>query len=225
MRFTVRFTISCALVALHAVSGAALAAAGAHPSAPAPRVAVGDSWTYQYTDVWKGQPGNLNRISVVGADAQGVEAEVRRVAGNALVARQRFTPEMNPVERGKMHFAPSFMRYAFPLEPGKQWSGASAAENLDAGKRWRFQVTGTAGEWEQITVAAGQFDAIKIEVVGYYQIDVVNQRGGGGRLKETLWYAPAVQNFVKLQYEDTDAQGQVFNRDAWELTAFARKLP
>ena len=217
--------LSIALGMLCLWTGAVLAADAAHVSAPAPApvITVGDSWTYQYTDLWKHTPGNLNRIDITAVDADGVHAEIRRAVGNALVTRQRYSSDMNPIDRGKMHFAPAFGRYAFPLEPGKTWKTDAIGDNKEAGKHWRFQVTGHAGEWEKITVAAGQFDAIKIDIVGYYQLEMVNERAGSGTLRETLWYAPSVQNFIKLEYQDTDAQGRLFNRDAWELTAFVRK--
>ena len=211
------------LAALYVISIPAWAASEMHAPVAAPEVAVGDSWTYQYTDVWKHQPGNVNRIDVTGIDADGFLVDVRRAAGNALVARQRYSREFNPIDRGKMHFAPSFGRYAFPLEPGKEWTTNSTAENQDAGKRWRYQVNGKAVGWETVKVAAGEFDAIKVEAVAYYTIDMVNSRSGSGRSKETVWYAPSVKNFVKMEYEDTDGAGRTFNRDEWELTAFVKK--
>lgn len=215
--------IISAISLLCAGSDLASAADDAHGPVAAPEVVVGDSWTYQYTDVWKHQPGNLNRIDVTGVDGDGFLVDVRRAEGNALVARQRYSRELNPVDRGKMHFAPSFGRYAFPLEPGKEWTTNSTAENMDAGKRWRYQVNGKALGWEKIKVPAGEFDAMKVEVVAYYSIEMVNSRGGSGRSKETVWYAPAVKNFVKLEYEDTDGNGRTFNRDEWELTTFGKK--
>ena len=203
----------------------ALGAAAAEQQSPiaAPTVAVGDSWTYQYTDVWKHQPGNLNRMEVTGVDASGILVDVKRAATGALVAHQRFSRDMNPVNRGNMHFAPAFGRYAFPLEPGKEWSSEATGQNNAAGKRWRYQFKGKALGWEKITVQAGEFDALKIELVAFYQGEEVGSNGGSGQLKETLWFAPAVNNFVKLDYQDTDWQGRVFNRDLWELTAYTKK--
>jgi hypothetical protein len=77
--------------------------------------------------------------------------------------------------------------------------------------------------WEKITVPAGEFDAMKVELTAFYQGEEVGTNGGSGQLKETLWFAPAVNNFVKLEYQDSDWQGRIFNRDMWELTTFARK--
>jgi hypothetical protein len=105
----------------------ALAQAG-HEAVPLPAPAIGDSWTYQYTDVWKGAKGNINRIEVAAIDEAGIHVDIKRAASGALLSSQ-LQPEMNPVERGSMHFAPSFARFAFPLAPGKEWSSDVTGNN------------------------------------------------------------------------------------------------
>jgi hypothetical protein len=190
-------------------------------AAPAP--AVGDSWTYQYTDVWKGVKGSLNRLEVAKVDDAGIHLDIRRAASGALLSKQLLSAEMNPIDRGAMHFAPSFTRYAFPLAPGKEWTTDVDADNPKSGKHWRYRIKGKVLNWEKVTVAAGEFDALKIEVEALYRGEEVGTSGGNGQLTETVWFAPAVNNFVKMDYRDTDWQGRIFNRDNWELTAYVRK--
>jgi hypothetical protein len=216
-----RFAFVFPLVLLSAAAGAVEPGAEAG-AAPTPTVAVGDSWTYQYTDVWKHTPGNLNRTEVTAVDASGIQVDVKRAASGAVLSHYRYTLEMNPIDRGRMHFAPHYARYAFPLVPGKTWTTDATGDNPDAGKKWRYQVNGKVIGWEKISVPAGEFDVIKVEVVSYYQGQEVGSRGGSGQSKETVWYAPAVNNFVKLEYQDTNWQGTIFNRDQWELTTFVR---
>lgn len=212
---------------LWAALGLALAApfalADEHAPVAAPAPAVGDSWTYQYTDVWKGTKGNVNRLEVAGIDAAGVHVDIKRAASGALVGKQLFSSEMNPVDRGAMHFAPSFTRYAFPLAPGKEWTTNVTGDNPKSGKHWRYRIKGKVLNWEKITVQAGQFDALKLEVEAIYNAEEPNSPGGSGQLTETLWFAPEVNNFVKLDYRDTDWNGRIFNRDSWELTTYVRK--
>ena len=199
------------------------AAAGAAEPASAPTISVGDSWTYQYNDLWKHTPGNLNRTEVTAVDASGIQVDIKRASTGAVLSHYRYTPDMNPIDRGKMHFAPHYARFDFPLAPGKTWTVDATGDNAAAGKRWRYQINGKAIGWEKITVPAGEFDVIRVEVVAYYQGAETGSRGGSGRSKETAWYAPAVNNFVKLEYQDTNWEGAIFNRDEWELTAFSRK--
>jgi len=217
-----RLLTSTAMSVSLLISGHAMAADGHSPIA-APEVKVGDSWTYQYTDVWKNQPGNLNRLEVTAVSDAGIDTDIKRAASGAVFSHQRFSKDMNPVDRGKMHFAPAFVRYAFPLEPGKEWTTEATGDNPSANRHWRYKVEGKAVGWEKIKVQAGEFDAMKITVTAYYQGEEVNSNGGSGRLTETLWYSPVVQNFVKLEYQDTDWNGHIFNRDRWELTAFINK--
>lgn len=217
-----RFKVGVVLVSVFA-AGAAGQAAAAEPAAPAPVVNVGDSWTYQYTDVWKHAPGNLNRLEVTAVDGDGVQMDLKRAATGDVTAHHRYSTELNPIDRGKMHFAPYYARYAFPLVPGKEWKADATGENPAAGRHWRYQIKGKALGWEKVTVPAGEFDAIRVEVSSYYQGEETGQRGGTGLSRETVWYAPAVNNFVRLEYQDTDWRGNIYNRDIWELTAFSKK--
>lgn len=198
-------------------------AADQHAPIAAPQMAVGDNWTYQYTDVWKNEPGNLNRLEITAVKVDDIEADVKRVATGSVVSHQHFSREMNPMERHKIQFAPAFGRFAFPLEAGKQWTSEATGENPAAGKSLHYKFEGKALGWEKIKVEAGEFEVLKIEVTAYYQGRKVGSNGGSGKLTETLWYAPAVKNFVKLEYEDTDLKGRPYNRDLWELAAYGSK--
>ena len=209
-------------IALCLVLAGPFALAEAHLPASAPSPAVGDSWTYQYTDVWKGVKGNVNKMEVTAVDDAGVHVEVRRAASNALLTKQLFSAEMNPVDRGSMHFSPSFARFAFPLTPGKEWSTEAVGDNQKQGKHWRYTIKGKVLDWEKIKVPAGEFDAIKVVVEALYRGEETGSNGGSGQLTETVWFVPELNNFVKLDYRDTDWQGRIFNRDSWELTSYVR---
>jgi hypothetical protein len=211
------------LAAIGVLLASQAALAADHVPAPAP--AVGDSWTYQYTDVWKGAKGNINRIEVSAIDDAGIHVDIRRAASGALLTTQLFSAEMNPIDRGSMHFAPSFARYAFPLAPGKEWTSNATGDNPKAGKHWRYRVQGKVLNWEKIKVAAGEFEALKIVVDALYNGEETGSNGGSGHLTETIWFVPELNNFVKLDYQDTDWQGRIFNRDSWELMSYVRKAP
>lgn len=161
---------------------------------------------------------------VVELSSEGVLVEAKRANDGRLVSRLRFTPELNPVDRGNMHFSPAYPRYAFPLEVGKVWERDVTGDNSAQGKSWRYKVKGRVAGWEKVVVKAGQFDALRVEIEAYYQ-GRDTWSAGGGRSTETIWFAPAVNSFVKLDYEDTDWNGKVFNRSYWELTAFDVKQP
>jgi hypothetical protein len=213
-----------ACIALCIMFSAPLAmAAEPHDPVTAPAPAVGDSWTSQYTDVWKGAKGNINRMEVTSVDDAGIHVDIKRAASGALLTKQLFSAEMNPVERGNMHFAPSFARFQFPLEPGKEWSSDIVGDNPKAGKHWRYRIKGKVLNWEKVKVPAGEFDALKVVVDALYNGEETNSNGGSGHLTETIWFVPELNNFVKLDYHDTDWQGRIFNRDSWELMSYVHK--
>jgi hypothetical protein len=217
-------TIKRSFAVLCFILPCALAHAGNHDAVPAPVPAVGDSWTYQYTDVWKGAKGNINRMEVAAIDEAGIHVAIKRAASGALISTQLFTPEMNPVERGGMHFAPSFTRYVFPLAPGAEWNNEVVGDNSKAGKQWRYTIKGKVVDWEKVRVPAGEFEALKIVVEAQYA-DVNDSSKIGGKLTETVWFVPTLSNYVKLDYQDADAAGRLYSRDSWELMSFAHKAP
>lgn len=210
---------SCIAICL--VLAGPLALAEARLPAPPPTPAVGDSWTYQYSDVRKGVKGNLNRIEVTSIDNAGVHVDVRRADGGAPPTQQLFSSEMNPIDRGAMHFAPSFARFAFPLAPGKEWQSDVVGDNQKLGKQLRYTIKGKVLDWEKIKVPAGEFDALKVVVDAAYRDDGADNEGNG-KLTETIWFVPEINNFVKLDYRETDKQGRIANRDSWELTSYVR---
>lgn len=197
----------------------ALARAGNHDAVSAPAPAIGDSWTYQYTDVWKGSKGNINRMEVASIDEAGVHVAIKRAASGALISTQLFSAEMNPIDRGGMHFAPSFARYAFPLAPGKEWSSEVVGDNSKAGKQWRYQIKGKVLDWEKVRVPAGEFEALKIFIHADY--GPADGSAPGGHLSETVWFVPALNHYVKLEQQDSDAAGRLYSRDSWELTTYS----
>ncbi|WP_229205869.1 DUF3108 domain-containing protein [Duganella sp. Leaf126] len=204
-------------------SGTCALAAEQRPPAAAPTPAVGDNWTYQYTDARTGVKGNISRLEVSAIDTTGVHVDILRPGAPAPVGKQLFSADMNPIDRGSMHFAPSFARYAFPLTPGKEWTSEAVADNVKLGKQWRYDIKGKVLDWEKIKVPAGEFHALKVIVEADYRGKDTGPDSGNGNLVETVWFVPELNNFVKLDYRDSDWQGRTVNRDGWELLSYGHK--
>lgn len=89
--------------------------------------------------------------------------------------------------------------FAFPLYPGKTWSDKYNWELLGAAPaKGKAEDHGSVSGWEDVTVPAGTFHALKVVVVSRYY-------GAGGYNDEstlTYWYAPEVRRFVKFDYRD-----------------------
>jgi hypothetical protein len=90
--------------------------------------------------------------------------------------------------------------FAFPLYPGKTWEDTFNWELLGAAPaKGKGGDRGTVLGWEDVTVPAGTFHALKVVVSSRFY-------GAGGYNDDatlTFWYAPEVNRFVKFDYRDT----------------------
>jgi hypothetical protein len=90
--------------------------------------------------------------------------------------------------------------FAFPLYPGKTWEDKYNWELLGAAPaKGKGEDHGSVLGWENVTVPAGTFHALKVVVLSRYY-------GAGGYNDEstlTFWYAAEVNRFVKFDYRDT----------------------
>jgi len=55
--------------------------------------------------------------------------------------------------------------------------------------------------WEEITVPAGKFRALKIEAQGSFRR--TGDGSGSGTARNVIWYAPEVRRWVKMTREET----------------------
>ena len=92
-------------------------------------------------------------------------------------------------------YSPHIYSHSFPLWQGKKWRGDYAVRSL----RGAFVVTssnstmyGEATKWETMTVLAGTFQALRIEVE--LQVPVANRR-----YQSKCWYAAEAQRPVKCE--------------------------
>lgn len=200
---------------------AALAQAPA-PRIEGPAVKVGDTWIYNKLDGWNNvlEDVSLVRVRRVGDDgilmeASGLDgshpAQIERTAGFNLVRLRapNFTKTTLP-------FYPNF---SFPLWVGKTWKGKVAFESTDQpGKEVEAELEARVVGYESVTVPAGTFYALRIELGGPYR--AMNLEGSWtGEIKDTLWYAPEVRNAVRYEYKDT-AGTSPYNHEIHELVRY-----
>jgi len=108
----------------------------------------------------------------------------------------------------------------FPFHPGKQWQDTFTGKILtgpSAGQyMWNYSESFTVLGWEDVTVRAGRFKAIKLEYIAK------NIMGTGPASWEgwiRYWYSPNVKYFVKCQYDKSNWYGV----QDWELASFKLK--
>lgn len=188
-----------------------------------PGVRVGDTWIYNKIDGWNGRLDDVSVNTVRRSDGRGIEMSSSSLDGK-LVSKVMRTRDFNLVGVDGPGFAqrakPFYPNYAFPLHVGKTWKrsvellgtrqpGTSISAELEA------RVVG----WEMVTVPAGNFLALKIEMSGWYDGKSIDW-DWKGRIEDTLWYSPEVRNAVRYEYKELLGSSQVYGHEIHELVRF-----
>lgn len=198
--------------------------AGAAPRNTAverPVMKVGDQWNYQVIDDWKHVVKETFSFQV--SSVTDKETQVIRKAGSGAVATITQTPDLNVVSIAStsgndFNYSPDNGDYAFPLVVGKTYAAnASYTKKNGSGS---YALNATVVGWEQVTVPAGTFTALKITREGFYKA-ATNLGSGTGKMKVAVWYVPELKAKVKVEYEDTDWSGHPASRVITELTGYA----
>jgi hypothetical protein len=113
-----------------------------------------------------------------------------------------FTPEWADVSGGGLGevFEPPLRHFRFPLQVGARYPYAyEVVSKRGSSERTKNEGVVTIFGWEEISVPAGKFRALKIEAKGTLQrLDV---RGAVWQ-RWAYWYVPGAKRWVKSIYED-----------------------
>lgn len=190
-----------------------------------PGVKVGDSWMYNKLDGWNGalESVSVNTIREISAD--GIFLESASLDGSHI-SRILRTRDFNLVRIEAPGFTqttlPYYPNFVFPLQIGKTWRRAvEFASTAQPGKKVRAELEGRVIGWDSVTVPAGNFLALKIELKGWYSASTTFADGDwSGRIEDALWYAPEVRNAVRYEYRDTAGDGWPYNHEIHELVRY-----
>ena len=146
---------------------------------------------YQWRYAWKG-PGTSGTITseVVREDTfEGAPSYVRRTGKNETFYTKDILSELATMSSGRLasKYSPPYQVFSWPLEVGKEWRNTYTIENVEKKSSQNFDFRMVASGVEQITVPAGSFEALKIEVYGV----------SGGNLLMEYWYSPKTKWMVK----------------------------
>jgi len=186
-----------------------------------PDVKAGDSWTYQEKDLWT----NAVRppYTLTAQDVVPLTIKVQRTNQDGRHFDWVYTRDWNLAARpGPRWVEPYWPSYSWPLEVGKKWSGkATWPGPASMTGTWKASFESKVVGVEKITVAAGTFDAVRIESKGRYSTNARSGswNGWGGEIIETIWYAPAVRRAVKFTYTDTSG-ARILRKDQTELIKY-----
>jgi hypothetical protein len=221
-------TVRLVQVACAALAGFAMASGEVWPQAAQPQrverpaFKVGDSWTYNKIDGWKNEFefAVVSTLTEIGGESIVLETMGLDGSGRTRITR---TSDFNLVQTEEQkrtrRTSPYYPNYAFPLAVGKTWTrDVEFTDTGESDKLVRARLTARVARWEIVTVPAGTFLALRIDIRGDYHGS--NASGSwSGEIRDRLWFSPEVRNAVKYEYEDTLGGGR-YTSERFELQRY-----
>lgn len=215
-----------------------------------PQLKAGDKWVYQVRSEHPRKETTLSTYqwSVVRDTARNLVVTIGALDSNVPPRQEFLNPDWSKAISLKGQETIIRKPFDFPLAPGKQWTIKWELDNLGPAVKFErdeldYRVVG----WEQVTVPAGTFKALKIEADGSWYREyneqgpsaaaaVASDAGGTssrtvsrkpytmppqtGRRYQAWWYAPEVRREVKYIVENASSTGTLGNRESAELESF-----
>lgn len=184
-------------------------------SPPAPK--VGNNWSFRITDGRNGLVIAEENWAVVEVSGDRVTLDFKTTTG--VGGKMVESPDSNVIEKipetgTGYRYQPNSGRLSFPLQVGKEY-GVKTPYDTAVYKVTQDLKAVVVG-WEQVTVPAGTFRALKIVLGGFLESKELSGTGGGTwRIDSTVWYAPEAERVIKLVFKDTYWGGRSLNN--WNI--------
>ncbi|MCI0427828.1 MAG: tetratricopeptide repeat protein [Nitrospiraceae bacterium] len=181
-------------------------------SADIPGVNVGDTYVVESEYSQNAKLNNTTERKVISVIDGEIIVASRNVRSTSSRSRKlRFTREWNLVssrnaDGSGLDYSPPLKYFDFPLYPGKTWRQTSIERNIKTGATREFTLSASVGDWENVSVPAGTFRAIRITTQTELLDGVTGQRSTG---TDVSWYAPDIRRSVKSLVSSRNMQGNV----------------
>ncbi len=168
----------------------------------APQMAIGDTYVLASIDYHHPARNHKTKRTVTTVGPDSFDLSIVNLNSKIGKARLlRFDHHWNLIatrnaDHSGNNYAPALKYYDFPLFPGKTWTQKSQEKNIKTGHVREHTLSGTVGAWEEISVPAGTFHAIKVSLntLLYDPKTHVSTEG-----TDVSWFAPAVKRSVKSE--------------------------
>ena len=187
---------------------------------------VGQEWTYVKKDVFNGKILGVirERVARIGSSITLERSEDGSMLPNEIQSPWGFV-SVDPQWPKLMNFSPALPLW--PVELSGSWSKQFNTKYSIAGYpdgRLSWQEVMSAQGWEQITVPAGQFIALRFQTLINFESEDDNKVNC--IRKETAWFAPQIGRWVAREssgsYQIKGQIGAVINEDSyqWQLVSY-----
>jgi len=186
---------------------------------PRPTVRVGDTYVYESRDPDNVEPAITTKRTVISTNDGILLATLSLNSRNAKVRKLSFDRDWNLVstrnaDNSGFNYSPPVQYFDFPLFPGKTWRQISTEQDTKTGKTRTHTVSGLVGGWESISVPAGNFRAIRVNLDTEVLDPATGERISG---TDTSWYVPEVHRSVKSMTSGKDGKRRVIQLLQYEL--------
>ncbi len=180
---------------------------------------VGASWTYGFRSDWRNIAPRTLIYTVTAVNDQGVQDRLSDPSSPGSGGERLFTSAWEIAERPITNllvheFSPYLLAFGNP--PINERVNV-AMPPVNWGTTWT--TTARAVGTERVSVPAGSFDAVRVEILGT-RLFVAGQMDSVAdpvRLYATAWLAPAVKRSVRLTFETQAQQLNLLSREHYEL--------
>jgi hypothetical protein len=185
----------------------------------APSIQVGDSYVYESRDPADPASALSTRRTVTSTKGKvtlsSLNLDNKRAKPRSLVFDRQWNliSTRSPDKSGK-DYSPPLKYYDFPLFHGKTWVQTSTETDIKTGATRIHTISGTVGGWERVSVPAGTFRAIKVQLVTELFDPITGERTPG---TDTSWYVPEVRRSVKSETGGKDGRRGLIQLLHYEL--------
>jgi hypothetical protein len=184
---------------------------------------VGDTWQYRARSIWKNVDERTFVHQVTAASGREVRETMSEGANADNAAESRsFGPDPRFVEwRGRGFYFVEFnpFLHAFgALQPDTVWK--SLAIPIDNPFYTNWYSTGRVVGWETVSVPAGSFKALRVEINSSRQAKANATIPEPQRIRYAVWYAPDAKRTVKHVRTVWSASGAKLDEDTFELVRY-----
>ena len=181
----------------------------------APRLSVGDSWSYQVIDLLSGSVTRTYTLTLTE-----ITPDSWRF-GTGFVTDKSWNTLRETRDGKQVSWSPKRPIYDFPLEVGKTWSAAALSDAPDRQSEHTYAIR--VVRQERVIVPAGVFDTFRLEGTNKYKTTRKKERSSvEGVVVHRYWYSPSVSRFVAYESDESNTKGVLLKKERVELMSHRR---